>query len=207
MINGLIGKKLGMSQLFAKDGTLTPVTVIQAGPCPVVQVKTPETDGYEAVQIGFDELTRKKIARPVKSRFAKLNIPPQRVLREFAPVEVGKLPQVGDVIDVKMFQKVALVKVTGKSKGKGFQGTMKRHGFGGGPRSHGSGFHRAPGAIGCRTAPGEVDKGKKMAGRMGNDRVTVRNLAVAQIDADRNLIYVRGAVPGPINGYVTVSVI
>lgn len=205
MITGLIGRKMGMTQLFAPDGTVTPVTVILTGPCPVVQVKTVEKDGYEAVQIGFDALTRKRIPKCVKGKFEKLNVTPQRVLREFAPQQAGKLPAVGTVLGVKLFEKAKSVKVTGTSKGKGFQGVVRRHGFAGGGRSHGSDFHRAPGAVGCRTTPGEVHKGKRMAGHMGNARISVRNLMVAKVDAERNLLYVRGAVPGPTNGFVTVT--
>ncbi|MBI2944711.1 MAG: 50S ribosomal protein L3 [Candidatus Wallbacteria bacterium] len=204
MINGLIGKKMGMTQLFAQDGTVTPVTVIQAGPCPVVQVKTAANDGYEAVQVGFDELTKKKLPKAIKERFSKLNVPAQRVLKEFRPLEAGKLPAVGTVLNVKVFEKAKQVKVTGTSKGKGFQGVVRRHGFGGGGRTHGSNFHRAPGAVGCRTTPGEVHKGKRMAGHMGHRQVTARNLVVVKVDPDKNLLYVRGAVPGPINGFVTV---
>ncbi|MBI4871817.1 MAG: 50S ribosomal protein L3 [Candidatus Riflebacteria bacterium] len=212
MLTGLIVKKMGMTQLFAADGTVTAVTVLRVGPCPVVQVKTVEKDGYEAAQVAFDEIyqdpqkkKRIRLPNPAKAKYAKVGVAPHRILREFAPVDRGQLPQVGTVVDVKLFDQVERVKVTGTTKGKGFQGVVRRHGFRGGSRTHGSDFHRAPGAVGCRTTPGEVHKGKRMGGHMGNQRMSVRNLMVAKVDADRNLLYVRGAVPGPINGYVTVS--
>lgn len=211
MLTGLIGKKMGMTQLFAADGTVTQVTVLQVGPCPVIQVKTVDNDGYEAAQVAFDEIfqdpqnkKRVRLDRPSRVRFEKAKVNPHRVLREFAPLEQGKLPEVGTVVDVKLFAKVEKVKITGTTKGKGFQGVVRRHGFRGGCRTHGSDFHRAPGAIGCRTTPGEIHKGKRMAGHMGHHKMSVRNLKVAKVDAERNLLYVRGAVPGPINGYVTV---
>ncbi|MBI3892839.1 MAG: 50S ribosomal protein L3, partial [Candidatus Wallbacteria bacterium] len=171
---------------------------------PVIQVKTQKTDGYEAVQVGFDELTKKKLPRCVKERFAKLNVPPQRVLHEFKPLEAGKLPAVGTVLNVKVFEKAKTVRVTGTSKGKGFQGVVRRHGFAGGSRTHGSNFHRAPGSVGNRTTPGEVHRGKRMGGHMGHAQVTLRDVTVMKVDPDKNLLYVRGAVPGPINGFVTV---
>lgn len=196
MINGLIGRKMGMTQLFAPDGTVTPVTVIQAGPCPVVQVKTAANDGYEAVQVGFDELTKKKLPRAIKERFSKLNVPAQRVLKEFRPLEAGKLPAVGTVLNVKVFEKAKQVKVTGTSKGKGFQGVVKRFRVAGGPAAHGSMFHRRIGSIGMRQTPGRSWKNQRMPGHMGSDYRTVQNLRVVKIIADKNLILVKGAIPG-----------
>jgi large subunit ribosomal protein L3 len=205
MINGLIGRKLGMTQLFDEEkGTATPVTVLEVGPCPVIQVKTKDKDGYEAVQVGFGNKKKKNTTRPQLVRFEKLNLDPSRVLREFRPLVEGKLPEPSETIDVSIFEGVAKVLVVGTSKGKGFQGVQKRFGFRGGPATHGSNFHRRPGAIGMRMTPGEVAKGKKMPGHMGNKRVTQKGLSVERIDIKRNLLYVRGTVPGPRSGVVLI---
>ncbi|MDQ2806913.1 MAG: 50S ribosomal protein L3 [Chloroflexota bacterium] len=209
MIKGILGRKIGMTQIFEPNGTATGVTVLQAGPCTVTQVKTPDTDGYSAVQIGFEELTgrqERKITEPQKGHLRKNKLPLLRHLRE---MEVGGddagSHNVGDVIDVTMFVVGEIVDVIGISKGKGFAGVVKRYHFAGGPKTHGqSDRHRRPGSIGAGTTPGRVYKGMRMAGRMGNDRVTVQNLRIVQIDTERNLIVVRGAVPGAANSLITV---
>ena len=205
MINGLIGRKLGMTQLFDMEaGTATPVTVLEVGPCPVIQVKTKDKDGYEAVQVGFGSKKKKSTPKPQLAKFEKLELDPSRVLREFSPSEEGKLPEPAATIDLSIFEGVDKVDVVGTSKGKGFQGVQKRFGFAGGPKTHGSNFHRAPGAIGMRMTPGEVNKGKKMPGHMGARRVTAKGLKVERVDAERNLLYVKGSVPGPRSGVVLV---
>ncbi len=209
MIKGILGRKIGMTQIFEPNGTATGVTVLQAGPCTVTQVKTPDKDGYSAVQIGFEELTgrqERKITQPQKGHLRKNKLPLLRHLRE---MEVGgddaASHNVGDTIDVTMFTVGEIVDVIGTSKGKGFAGVVKRYHFAGGPKTHGqSDRHRRPGSIGSGTTPGRVYKGLRMAGRMGNDRVTVQNLRVVQIDPERNLIVVRGAVPGAANSLITV---
>jgi large subunit ribosomal protein L3 len=209
MIKGILGRKIGMTQIFEPNGTATGVTVLQAGPCTVTQVKTPDTDGYSAVQIGFEELTgrqERKITQPEKGHLRKNKLPLLRHLRE---MEVGgddaASHSVGETIDVTMFAVGEIVDVIGISKGKGFAGVVKRHHFAGGPKTHGqSDRHRRPGSIGAGTTPGRVYKGMRMAGRMGNDRVTVQNLRIVQIDTERNLIVVRGAVPGAANSLITV---
>jgi large subunit ribosomal protein L3 len=196
-----------MTQIFEPTGIVVPVTVIEAGPCAVVQVRTPEKEGYQAVQLGFGE---KKAVRASKAEVghaakAGLSATPQ-VLREFSVAEGEEAPAVGDQITVGMFEVGTRIKVTGTTKGRGFQGVVKRHGFGGGRASHGATrVHRAPGSIGAGTNPSRVIKGKRMPGHMGNEQQTVRNLRVAKIDAERNLLYVRGAVPGPTNGYVFIT--
>jgi large subunit ribosomal protein L3 len=196
MIKGILGKKRGMTQVFREDGEVVPVTVIQAGPCVVTQVRTVSRDGYEAVQLGFEE--GKRLNKPLKGHLRKTGS--FRYLRE-VPVEgLGDL-QVGQRVDVSLFKAGELVDVIGTSKGRGFAGVVKRHGFRGGPRTHGQSDRlRAPGSIGSNTFPGRVIKGKRMAGHMGNERVTVRNLEVVQVDTQRNLLLVKGAVPGPNNG-------
>jgi large subunit ribosomal protein L3 len=201
MINGLIGKKVGMTQLFAATGEIVPVTVIEAGPCTVTQVKTAQNDGYEAVQLGFGQARRLKA--PEKGHLKRL--PPLRYLREFR-VEKASDFQVGQKVDAAIFKPGDKVDVVGVSKGKGFAGVVKRHHFAGGPKTHGqSDRHRAPGAISSGTTPGRILKGKRMAGRMGNERVTVKDLEVVQADAERNLLLVKGAVPGGVNGLLLVK--
>ena len=205
-MSGIIGKKLGMTQIFDESGAVVPVTVIEAGPCPVVQVRTQNVDGYSAVQLGFG---RRKISRTSRAEIghaakAGLDAAPA-VLREFAFGE-GDSPEQGAAITVDRFEVGARIKVTGTTKGRGFQGVVKRHGFGGGRASHGaSRVHRSPGSIGAGTNPSRVIKGKRMPGHMGDVQQTVRNLQVAKIDAERNLMYVRGAVPGPTQGFVFIT--
>lgn len=202
MIHGLIGKKVGMTQVFAEDGSIVPVTVIQAGPCLVVQKKTSDRDGYDAVQVGLvEKVSNRRLNQSMKGHFEKANVPPTRTIVEF---EYEGEANVGDRIEVGIFKAGDSIDVVGKSKGKGFQGVMKRHGFAGGKATHGSMFHRAPGSIGASAFPSRVMKGMRMAGRMGGDQVTVRNLRVAKIDSENNLIYVRGAVPGGRNGLVVI---
>lgn len=203
MINAIYGKKIGMTQIFAGDDTVIPVTVIQAEPNKVCQVKTVETDGYEAVQMGFGAVKAKKVNRPMAGHFAKQGTEPTRYLREVR-VENASEYKVGDLHTVAAFADVKKVDVTGTSKGKGFAGVMKRHGFGGGPGYHGSHFHRAPGSIGQCATPSRVFKGVRMPGHMGCDTVTVRNLELVRIDEEQNLILVKGAVPGGKNGIVRV---
>ncbi|NOY46515.1 MAG: 50S ribosomal protein L3 [Deltaproteobacteria bacterium] len=201
MAKGLIGRKLGMTQIFMGGEELIPVTVVEAGPCTVVQKKTREADGYDAIQVGFGDVKPHKVNRPLKGHFRKAGVEPRRILREFRVDNPDEF-EVGQVLKADMFQPGDLVDVTGFSKGRGFQGVIKRHGFGGGRASHGSMFHRAPGSIGAKEHPGKVWKGKKMAGRMGARRVTVQNLQVVEVDPERNLILLRGAVPGAKNGTV-----
>ena len=205
-MNGIIGRKLGMTQIFEETGAVVPVTVIEAGPCPVVQVRTAEKNGYQAVQLGFgaQKARRASKAEVGHAKGAGIEIPPA-VLREF-PVSEGSSPAIGDQVTVDAFEEGARVKVTGRTKGRGFQGVMKRYGFSGGNASHGATrIHRAPGSIGAGTNPSRVIKGKRMPGHMGDVQQTIRNLRVAKVDAERNLLYIRGAVPGPVNGYVFIT--
>ena len=206
MVNGIIGKKLGMTQIFDADGTVTPVTVIKAGPCVVVQRKTVTSDGYEAVQLGFvEEKAPKRTNKPMQGHFAKAGIPPTRILREFrlngGAVEVS----VGDKVLVDQFSENDLVDVVGTSKGRGFAGFVKRHGFAGGRATHGSMFHRAPGSIGASAYPSRVIKGTRMAGHMGVERETIKNLRIVRVNAEENLLLIRGAVPGPTGAYVLIK--
>jgi large subunit ribosomal protein L3 len=203
MPTGLLGRKVGMTQIFDEDGQVVPVTVIQAGPCWVTQVKTAESDGYNAIQVGFEESRR--VNSPERGHLVKAGTPMLRHLREYHVTDPGEF-SVGQRLDVSLFEAGERVHVVGTSKGKGFQGVVKRHGFRGGPKTHGqSDRHRAPGSIGSGTTPGRVLKGLRMAGRMGNDRVTVRNLLVVRADTERNLLLVRGAVPGPREGLLVVN--
>jgi large subunit ribosomal protein L3 len=203
MIKGIIGKKLGMTQVFEKGGIASGVTVLEAGPCVITQVKTVDNDGYSAVQLGFEETEDKKLSQAERGHLRKKKLPLVRHLREIRTE--GDSYKVGDRVDVSMFAAGEYVDVIGTSKGKGFAGVMKRHNFHGGPRTHGqSDRARRPGSIGPGSTPGRVFKGLKMAGHMGNERVTVQNLRVVAVDADRNLLLVKGAVPGPTNGMLIV---
>jgi large subunit ribosomal protein L3 len=200
MIQGFLGKKIGMTQVFRDDGRVIPVTVVEAGPCIVTQIKTQEKDGYEAVQLGFGEVKRlnKPRAGHLQNRWNC------RYLREVQADDVSEF-QVGQTIGVDIFEPGEVLDVIGKSKGRGFAGTMKRHGFGGGPRTHGqSDRSRAPGSIGGGTTPGKVFKGLRMAGHMGNRRITVKGLEVVSIDLDRNLLLLKGGVPGAANGLLWI---
>ena len=199
----IIGRKIGMTQVFDEEGNAIPVTVIKAGPCVVVQKKTPETDGYSAIQLGFEEIPEKKVNKPMLGHFKKYGVKPMRILREFR-VENPDEFEVGQVIDVSIFEPGDVVDVTGWSKGRGFAGAMKRWGFQGGPRSHGSKFHRMLGSVGQHTEPAKIWKGKKMPGRYGNERVTVRNLKVVKVDPENNLLVVKGGVPGARGGLLLI---
>ena len=205
MINEIYGKKIGMTQLFNENDEVMAVTVIQAEPNTVCQVKTTDTDGYEAIQLGFGAIKDKHLTMPMRGHYEKLGVEPRRHLREVR-VEDASEYKPGDVQTVAAFAETKKVDVTGTSKGKGFQGVMRRHGFGGGPGGHGSHFHRAPGSVGMCATPSRVLKGMRMPGHMGCDRVTVRNLEVVRVDEDLNLILVKGAVPGAKNGIVRVRV-
>ena len=210
MINGIIGRKVGMTQLFAEDGTVTPVTVIKAGPCVVVQTKSAAgRDGYNAVQLGFVEdkpIRLKNVSKPLRGHFEKTGggTPPTRVLREFRLTGEPEAA-IGDQIKVDVFVDGDKIDVIGKSKGRGFAGTIKRHKFQRGPESHGSMNVRAPGSIGQSAYPSRVIKGTRSSGHMGDERVTVQNLTVARVDVENNLLMVRGAVPGPNGGLVMVK--
>jgi large subunit ribosomal protein L3 len=204
MVTGLIGKKVGMTQLFAADGTVAPATVLKAGPCVVVQAKTVDNDGYEAVQLGFVEEKTTKENKPTTGHFKKAGVPATRVRREVKLKAGGDPLKAGDQVNVSVFAEGERVDVIGTSRGKGFQGVVKRHHFKGGRMSHGSMFHRAPGSIGASSFPSRVVKGMRMGGHMGHTRVTVRNLKVLKVDAENNLLLVEGAVPGGPNSYVTI---
>ena len=204
-MKGILGRKVGMTQIFDERGEVIPVTVIEAGPCFVTQVKAPERDGYAAVQLGFEEIKPKRLTRPQLEHLSKNQLPPLRHLREIRVGDVSQYEE-GQKIRVSIFDVGDRVDVTGISKGKGFAGVVKRHGFGGGPKTHGqSDRHRAPGSIGAGTTPGRVYKGLRMAGRMGNARVTVQNLQVVLVDPERNLLGVKGAVPGAKNGLLVIE--
>ncbi|MEE8328661.1 MAG: 50S ribosomal protein L3 [Thermodesulfovibrionia bacterium] len=200
-MKGILGKKVGMTHLFSEDGRVVPVTVIEAGPCKVVQLKRVESDGYSAVQIGFDEIKKEKnIPKGRLGHFKKISLPPYRFLRE---IKMEGL-KVGDDIAVDIFDKGEKVLVTGVSKGKGFQGVMKRHNYKGGPGSHGSMFNRAPGSIGQSSFPSRVWKNKGMPGHMGDEKVTTKNIEVVDIREEQNLLIVKGSVPGANGGYLII---
>ncbi len=204
MVEGLIGKKIGMSQRFDDDGNVIPVTIIKAGPCTVIQKKTPEKDGYLAVQLGFVE--DKGVKKPAKAQaghFRKSGVPVVRKLQEVGITDAAELKE-GDQVLVDIFAVGETIHVSGTSKGKGFAGVVKRHHFAGGDAAHGSMFHRAPGSIGASSYPSRVVKGMRMGGHMGDDRVTARNLTVVETDKEQNLLVVKGAVPGARGGYVFV---
>ena len=194
-MKSLIGKKLGMTQIFDDEGRRVPVTVIEAGPCSVVQRKTVESDGYEAVQLGFEEQKEQRVSKPLLGHFKKAGVAPTRLLCEVY-VSADDKTKAGDTFNASVFEEINFVDVVGITKGKGFQGVVKRHGFSGGRASHGSHMHRRPGSIGMCETPARVFKGKKMAGQMGNVSITVQNLKVVQIRAEENLVLVKGAVPG-----------
>ena len=202
----IIGKKVGMTQLFQEDGTVIPVTVIQAGPCPVTGVRESDRDGYAAVQLAFDEVAERKLTKAEVGHLKKAGAPPMRTLVEFRDEDLGaeEAPKIGDSATVEQFEPGQKVKVSGVSIGKGFQGTVRRHGFSRGPVSHGSHNVRAPGSIGASAYPARVFKGVRMPGRMGGKRITQRGLEVVEIDAEQNLLMLRGAVPGPKNGTIEV---
>lgn len=200
----LIGKKVGMTQLFDENGTVTPVTVIQAMPNVVVQKKTVETDGYNAVQVASGDVKLNRVNKPTKGHFEKANVEPKKYLNEFKTDDLDSY-EIGKELNVSIFAEGDFVDVVGTSKGKGTQGVISRHGFGRGRETHGSKFHRMPGGMGAATYPGKVWKNHRMAGKTGNERVTVQNLRVVRIDEERNLIFVKGSIPGPKRGKITVK--
>ena len=204
MVTGILGKKIGMTQMFSADGLVTPATVIKAGPCVVVQRKTVERDGYDAVQLGLVEDSPAKVNKPTAGHYKKANVPPTRIRREVGIAADSDGPAEGEQVVASVFTDGDRVDVIGLSRGKGFQGVMKRHGFSGGGATHGSMFHRAPGSIGASSYPSRVIKGMRGPGRMGGDRVTVRNLRVLQVDAEQHLLIVNGAVPGAPGGLLMV---
>ena len=204
MKKAIVGKKLGMTQFFDQNGNVVPVTVIEAGPCSVTQKKTTENDGYDAVQIGFGEMKASKVNKPMKGHFGKNDVAPKKVLREFRLEDTAAV-NVGDIIKADIFAEGEAVDVRGTSKGKGYAGTIKRWNFGRLKETHGTGpVHRHGGSLGACSTPSRVFKGKKMAGHLGNERVTVQNLSVVKVDAEKNIIAVKGAVPGPKGGIVVL---
>ena len=198
----ILAKKLGMTQRFLDDGRVERVTVLEAGPCPVTGIRTHEADGYEAVQLGFGAVREKALNKPLLGHLKKVDSPPVKTLKEFRD-EAGELV-VGDTVTVEAFEVGQIVKIAGVGKGKGFQGTIKRHNYASGPKSHGSHNKRAPGSIGASATPSRVFKGQKMAGRMGGKRITQLGLVVHDVDPERNLLLVKGAVPGPKSGIVEI---
>jgi large subunit ribosomal protein L3 len=200
---GLLGKKLGMSQVFDENGALVPVTLIEAGPCPILQKKEKSKDGYDALQIGFDPKPERSANKPEMGRFTKCNVSPLRFIREIRIQDVSKY-EVGQVLDVELFKKGEKVDVTGISKGRGFAGTVKRHHSKRGPESHGSMYHRRPGSMGGSSFPSRVFKRKALPGHMGNARCTIQNLKVLRTDKDKNLLVLKGSIPGHMNSYVII---
>ena len=196
MKKAIIGKKIGMTQIFDEKGNVIPVTVIEAGPCTVAQVKTVETDGYDAIQLGFGDVKDKHLTKPEKGHFAKANVEAKKHLREFRVDSIENF-KVGDEVKADVFEAGDKIDVQGTSKGKGFQGVIKRHGQHRGPMGHGSMYHRRPGSMGSTSTPGRVFKGKKLPGHMGRVTVTIQNLEVVRVDLDKNVILVKGSVPGP----------
>lgn len=204
MEKGIIGRKIGMTQIFNENGAVIPVTVLEAGPCAVVQKKTVENDGYTSVQLGFDDTREKLVVKPAKGHFDKAKVAYKKILREFK-LDNGEQLNVGDIIKADVFATGDKVDVTGISKGKGYQGAIKRCGFHIGPKAHGSGYHRHQGSMGANTDPSRVMKGKGMPGHMGSEQVTVQNLYIVKVDAENNLIAIKGAVPGPNGGLIVVK--
>lgn len=205
-MNGILGRKMGMTRVFDDQGRNIPVTVIQAGPCTVTQIKNSEKDGYVSVQVGFEDKKEKHSNKPETGHFARADVKPMRFLREFKIAGDEQELHLGDQIKVDIFTVGETVKVTGWSKGKGFQGVVRRHKFSGGPKTHGQSDRlRAPGSLGQSSYPSRVFKGLKMAGRMGNEKVTVRNLRVVRVDPDNNVIMIKGGVPGPNSGLVIIN--
>ncbi len=204
MVSGIIGQKIGMTQVFDAEGKVQPATVLKAGPCVVVQRKNSERDGYEAVQLGLVEDRPVRVSKPVAGLYARANVPPTRIRRELPFTSDGDIPAEGEQVLASLFEPGDQVDVTGVSRGRGFQGVMKRHGFSGGGATHGSMFHRAPGSIGQSSYPSRVIKGMRGPGRMGADQVTVKNLNVIDVDAEKHTVIVTGAVPGAPGTYVVI---
>ena len=203
-MNGILGRKLGMTQIFTEDGIMVPVTVVEAGPMVITQLKTVENDGYQAVQDGYGEVKEKSLNKPQKGHFAKAGVGLKKFVREFRSEDVANYT-LAQELNVSMFEVGQKVDVTGTSKGKGFQGPIKRHNQSRGPMSHGSRYHRGPGSMGAASDPSRVFKGKKLAGHMGAVRRTIQNLEVIRVDAEKNLILIKGAIPGPKKGLVVVK--
>ncbi|MEM9137517.1 MAG: 50S ribosomal protein L3 [Cyanobacteria bacterium P01_F01_bin.42] len=201
---GILGTKLGMTQIFDEDGKSIPVTVVQAGPCPITQIKTEQTDGYTAIQVAYGDAAEKNISQPELGHLKKAGVDPKRHLREYRVTDTGEY-ELGQAITAERFDAGQLVDVTGVSVGRGFSGYHRRHGFSRGPMSHGSKNHRLPGSIGAGTTPGRVYPGKRMAGQHGNKKVTIRKLTVVSVDADRNLLLIKGAVPGKPGALLNIS--
>lgn len=199
-----MGKKIGMTQIFTEDGVVIPVTVVEAGPLKVIQKKTKETDGYNAIQVGFQDMKENRVNKPLKGHFDKLEIGYKRHVKEFIVENVEEF-EVGQEIKADIFEQGDKIDIVGTSKGKGTQGPIKRYNYGRGPETHGSRYHRAGGARAAASDPGKVFKGTKAAGRMGNERVTVQNLEVVRVDIDRNLLLIKGAVPGPKGGLLIIK--
>lgn len=199
----LIGKKIGMTQIFEESGRVVPVSVIEAGPCPIIQVKTAEKEGYTAIQIGFDEVKASRISKAENGHFEKSSVPPRRILREVR-LDDATAFKVGDMLDVKVFEGAKVVHVTGTSKGKGFAGTIRRFHFQRGRKTHGNKNYREPGSVGASAFPSRIFPGKRAPGRMGGKQRTTRNLTLVQIDAENNLLFIKGSIPGANNGIVFV---
>src|SRR5215218_608601 len=204
MVTGIIGRKIGMTQVFDPDGTVHPATVIKAGPCVVVQAKNAQSDGYEAVQLGLVEETPAKVGKPLAGHYKKAGVPPTRVRREVELVKGADAPKIGEQVLASIFADGERVDVIGTGRGKGFQGVVRRHHFAGGAATHGSMFHRAPGSIGASSFPSRVVKGMRAAGRMGGGRVTIHNLKVLRVDPDNHILIVEGGIPGAPEGYVVI---
>ena len=203
-MKNILGRKIGMTQIFEENGAVIPVSVVEAGPLVVVQKKTVEKDGYNAIQVGFENIKSHRVNKPRKGHFEKANVEYKRFLREFLVENVAEY-EIGQVLKADVFSVGDMVDVTGTSKGKGTQGVVKRHGFATGPESHGSKFNRRPGGLSAATYPGRVFKGHRMMGRMGNERVTDQNLEVVRVDVDKNLILIKGAIPGPKKGLIRIK--
>ncbi|WP_053955644.1 50S ribosomal protein L3 [Inediibacterium massiliense] len=203
-MKGILGKKVGMTQIFTEEGSVIPVTVVAAGPVYVTQVKTGETDGYNAIQIGYEDKKENKANKPEKGHFAKANVAPKKYVQEFR-VENGADYTIGQEIKADIFAEGSKIDITGISKGKGTQGPIKRHNQARGPMAHGSKYHRGPGSLGASSYPSRVFKGMKGAGRMGNEQITIQNLEVVRVDVERNILLIKGAIPGPKGGVVTIK--
>lgn len=204
-MKSIMGKKIGMTQIFDENGVMIPVTVVEAGPVVVTQIKTEETDGYNAVQVGFGEVKEKHVNKPMKGHFAKAGVALKKHVKELRPEDGVENYSLAQEIKVDIFEVGEKIDVTGISKGKGFQGSIKRHGQSRGPETHGSHYHRAPGSMGSASDPSKVRKGKKLPGHMGHTRVTIQNLEVARVDVEKNLILIKGAIPGPKKGLVVIK--
>lgn len=203
MTIGLLGKKLGMTRIYDERGTVIPVTVLQAGPCPIVQIKSADKDGYAAVQVGYEPIKEDRANKPMAGHFKRAGVSPTRLVREFRTEKLDGF-EVGKELDIELFEIGEQVDITGVSKGRGFAGSIKRHNQSRGPESHGSHYHRAPGSMGMSADPAHVHKGKKLPGRYGGKRITAQNLTVIKIDKENNLLVVKGSVPGHINSYIQI---